>query len=459
MYLPMNEYHFNRYFIERKTFLSLCKQFENDSDRLRKAHEETNKTEIDPNLLANLESHEETSWNALRSYMECSSENELIERYRQEQDDYRETIATWQRYGSAVFQFKDNLTEMLFNTEVNHIPASVFRCPYKALYIHIGNEMFIQNINNKYSVDGMYIVSDYYEDELLHSIKMAKDHHKWILGLTPEQKKYLIERHEHLGYVTDINELLDIGATSKRIQEAQKKLNDFRANFEHYDYSYINEINGTKSYHDYLCLYIIFTFRIKGKPVEELSPSKICSEPFLKAEYIFNTHRSTVSEAINQAFKRGFSKDTYLDNNRSEENILNVINQPRYLDDVSRLIFNLLCYLSWKDRDIVIRYPNQKLQDKIDNSRTKKERLRNISKTESQGYRKIHFCGFQTKYPRETLSDSTDITIKPHWRRGHWRNQACGPKLCDHKLLWIHPTIVNLEKDTDPPSKTTLYSV
>src|SRR5690606_23423205 len=33
---------------------------------------------------------------------------------------------------------------------------------------------------------------------------------------------------------------------------------------------------------------------------------------------------------------------------------------------------------------------------------------------------------------------------RPHVRRAHWRNQAYGPKRSQHKLLWIHPTLVGV---------------
>lgn len=454
MYCNMNEYHFNRYFIERKTFLSLCKQFEEYEKQLKKAQEQDNKISINQNVLSDLTSNEEKSWNAIRDYLKCDTEDDCIERYRQEDDEYRSTISEWKKFGSAVFQFNEMLSEMLFNTEVSHVPATAFRCPYKIIYIYIGNTTVFPEIDSRYSIDGMYIISDYYEDELINSLKMAKDHYKWLIELSPEEKNiYKTREREMKQYDLNIHNLLDINKATEDIRKAENELNKFRTDIDHYNYT------DTCYSDSYLNLYVTFTFRINGKPVEELLPSEIYNEPFLKAEYIFPTHESTVSEAIEETYKNGFSKDTYMENSRSEESILNVINHPEYLNDVSKLVFNLLCYLSWKDRDVIIRYPNKKLQDKIDSSKTKKEYQRNISKAESQGYRKIHFCGFQTKYPYEIINGSKGIIIKPHWRRGHWRNQACGPQLCNHKLLWIHPTIVNVDKTSISPTDTTLYSI
>lgn len=33
-----------------------------------------------------------------------------------------------------------------------------------------------------------------------------------------------------------------------------------------------------------------------------------------------------------------------------------------------------------------------------------------------------------------------------HWRRGHWRNQPCGEKLQNSKLIWIQPTLINAKE-------------
>lgn len=34
--------------------------------------------------------------------------------------------------------------------------------------------------------------------------------------------------------------------------------------------------------------------------------------------------------------------------------------------------------------------------------------------------------------------------VKAHWRRGHFRNQACGAGLREHRLIWIEPTLVGM---------------
>ena len=36
-----------------------------------------------------------------------------------------------------------------------------------------------------------------------------------------------------------------------------------------------------------------------------------------------------------------------------------------------------------------------------------------------------------------------DAPRRPHWRRGHWKMQACGPSLTQRKRLFIKPVLVN----------------
>lgn len=44
--------------------------------------------------------------------------------------------------------------------------------------------------------------------------------------------------------------------------------------------------------------------------------------------------------------------------------------------------------------------------------------------------------------PSQVLG-GTHASPREHWRRGHWRNQPYGPKLKEHRTIWIEPMIVN----------------
>jgi hypothetical protein len=38
---------------------------------------------------------------------------------------------------------------------------------------------------------------------------------------------------------------------------------------------------------------------------------------------------------------------------------------------------------------------------------------------------------------------TTDITKRPHWRKGHWRHQACGPVWKEHRWIFIEPVLIH----------------
>jgi hypothetical protein len=46
---------------------------------------------------------------------------------------------------------------------------------------------------------------------------------------------------------------------------------------------------------------------------------------------------------------------------------------------------------------------------------------------------------------------------KPHWRRGHWRSQACGPKYSQRKLVFISPIFVHGEFVPDLAHTSVTY--
>jgi hypothetical protein len=79
--------------------------------------------------------------------------------------------------------------------------------------------------------------------------------------------------------------------------------------------------------------------------------------------------------------------------------------------------------------------------EKIDGARKPKDIQRTISKLTSMGYTKIHFCG-KAFEPQNTDHFGVGSEIRAHWRRGHWRNQPCGPQLSGRKLIWIMPVLV-----------------
>jgi hypothetical protein len=44
---------------------------------------------------------------------------------------------------------------------------------------------------------------------------------------------------------------------------------------------------------------------------------------------------------------------------------------------------------------------------------------------------------------KKSINHKEHSSAITHWRRGHWRNQPCGEKLQDSKIIWIQPTLIN----------------
>lgn len=59
--------------------------------------------------------------------------------------------------------------------------------------------------------------------------------------------------------------------------------------------------------------------------------------------------------------------------------------------------------------------------------------------------------------PKTTLSSANSSSphriVETHWRRGHYRLQAYGPKRVDRKLIWIEPTLIGVDTLADAASR------
>lgn len=80
--------------------------------------------------------------------------------------------------------------------------------------------------------------------------------------------------------------------------------------------------------------------------------------------------------------------------------------------------------------------------------RTPADRRRKLhSKLNADGYTLVHLVGEEIKHTGSGVGDSTVAT---HWRRGHWREQAHGPRMSLRKRILIKPVLVNGHGETHP---------
>lgn len=61
----------------------------------------------------------------------------------------------------------------------------------------------------------------------------------------------------------------------------------------------------------------------------------------------------------------------------------------------------------------------------------------------ADGFTVVRMCGTKLgDQPGLEPLDNHRHGVRPHWRRGHWRMQPCGPKLSQVKRVWIRPMLV-----------------
>lgn len=144
-------------------------------------------------------------------------------------------------------------------------------------------------------------------------------------------------------------------------------------------------------------------------------------------------------------------EDVYGSESPSEELRKNAIN----------LLFNILVFIGSQHNDAVEDFMEgtpKSFGFKYKNASSKKQKERIESKAKSQGFSRIKFLG--RSISESHISSNSGVHVSAHWRRGHWRNQPYGLKTeAKTKPIWIKPTIVNKDLDTEKPMNGHVYEV
>jgi len=121
--------------------------------------------------------------------------------------------------------------------------------------------------------------------------------------------------------------------------------------------------------------------------------------------------------------------------------------------DSTNIIINTLCFMASQHSDISRRFPADtppSVANKVKNATKKRARETALDKAMRQGYVEVNFLGDSVKRERAQTKTSPVSSIHSHWRRGHWRKQACGEKRLFRKLKWIKPTLVRSDLGEQP---------
>jgi hypothetical protein len=473
--------HFNRYKLERKPILEDLE---------------------DASILAKDNDYIEKVWKRLDKFFAgASSERDLQEVVGRE-GDYLSALKLWREAGAAIFTLRDDLVGMFLNTDVDEVPINSINMPYSTIYCHLGDSNPFPDFDPVYKVDGFYLWADpkdlaFWNHEPYPDIKSIRKHRsqglQQTLDMIKNPAKYNLDStdfyEKHLENSGGPENYVEAGVTAaiQSWEEHEKRYNTFLTDPDTFVYCE----GGRHEY--YLGLNLLFTVVRKDGTIKVQSATELIKEPFLHAFYDFQTHRYTVREAIDANYYMGsyamehhisgrdidpFNElvidsddENYVDLREDlpdgsqkgalnrMESYLNVTNRPDLLQDMTRLAFNALCYLNWKDRDVILKYPSPKLEAEEAAAKTQKEQELVAFKARNSGYRKLYFCGYT--YPRvEPKNDnntSPGTKVKSHWRRGDWRNQSFGKGLRDTKLIWIKPVIV--AKNSSAPAEPTIYQI
>jgi len=127
--------------------------------------------------------------------------------------------------------------------------------------------------------------------------------------------------------------------------------------------------------------------------------------------------------------------------------------QRAAFDKALRVIVNSMCFLSayhhdaissWEDApaDLVAKAEAPETSRRVHMAtEAAKQRLDEL------GFVKIRICGVKTAelldQARTAIPGDGSSSVRPHWRRGHWRRQKHGERLTLIRLMWIRPVLVN----------------
>lgn len=307
----------------------------------------------------------------------------------------------WFEYGKNVFAFSKDLLSMLEKTDVSEITPEYFKLPYDIFYISL------RPLNIKISKHGNEIIEGVYID---HNIWNSNGEH--------------LEGYCDLSFyfVGDFKRLF-----LEYVPKVKSRIPYTINSVEKYDESPLGSF------------WSVWLWFEKNEGRENVKQA---------VDYFLQGLRDEIfPKNDNEAEVSDFDLDFY---NSTVELISNTIN----------LVINCLLYLSQPpDKiDIETKYPQnlpQNFDKKLKFAKTPKEHTKIDKKLEQLGFTKIKYVG--QSFRRNNQSLFSNLTLQPHWRRGHWRNQKFGEKLKNQKIIWIMPTIVNYEKGI--PKKGHIYDI
>lgn len=303
-----------------------------------------------------------------------------------------ETLVTaWLKYvgaGKQLFHIPPHMSDMLRATDADDVPVAMVRVPYRTLFLHFGSQADLE-LAPGWLIDGCY-VEHHPEVPLLSFTFTAR----------PSDPSRMAEWHS-FGEPVEVVHLAedafgcDLATAVDRV--VAERVNCHREEMAKGDGDITAEIEATAD------------GRILpgGMRVERVSAAR--------AEYqldVLEQRQRTVHGAL-------------------------------------QLAVNALCYLTAYPDDIKDEWPEG---TPVALRRAAEEGPPNKRKRAAQelariGYSRIKVCGGALARAQANQTHvgglSGPLTVRTHWRRGHWRRQAHGEGRSLRKLIWLMPILVN----------------
>lgn len=358
-------------------------------------------------------------WKEWSDWIAKSREMIVVHQKLEQETRIARDIIRFFQCGRNIFEISPYLRQLLENTEVGNIRFKDFTLPYKTVYFYFGTlegfEYPVESYEEKFG--------NYFANEFEFETDEEEDEFY-------KNKKFLLE-----GAFVSI--------TRENCIDIQLCFKDPNDNFT----KNINIVNDHR--------FPSFDFTLSfGQWDSEAMKTKYSDETtFNQSTIVFSDiwdEKAEIGEIGYEKLNSLIDKPEKCGDFEWKEYVL--------MDKALKLIVNCICYLNTSEKDVKLETTNQQATVIIQElEKTKKTQARNklTQKLSKFSYSKIHLLGQNLRQYFE--SEGTGIELEPHWRRGHWRNQAFGTGLTDRKLIWIKPTIVR--KDKGMPQKGHVYEI
>lgn len=317
-----------------------------------------------------------------------------------------ETLATaygrFVQAGRQIMDFPPSLIDMLSKTDVDDVPLNNIKLPYAAQYLHFGPQADLE-LEPGWLVDGAYVELRGESGDVrftVTTIPIERDlSAQWYLVPEPEYTQDFVENYR----------FMDLGTAVDMV------LSDKLANLQERQAKHGGDITDDAK------------AGLSEKGVALPEGTKILNKGPEMA-----VHRGEITRRRHPIYKAAL-----------------------------QLVVNALCYISAYPEDIETAWPEgtpDSLKQKADDGHGK-AKMRAKSKLTAMGYVPVHLCGRRISQQRSELGldRPEDKHLSTHWRRGHWRNQAFGPRKSLRKLIWVMPVIVGSRGDNDEPDSGHIY--